>query len=91
VRELENKIEYAVAMTGGSFIRAEDLLLSGLPSDGDVGTFDEAKEAFEKEYLRRLLNAAKGNFELAARMAKRQRSHIYYLISKYGLKPSDFR
>jgi len=91
VRELENKIEYAVAMTRGNLILPEDLLLSGLPSEGDVGTFDEAKEAFEKEYLRRLLNAAKGNFEIAARMAKRQRSHLYYLINKYGLKPSDFR
>jgi two-component system response regulator GlrR len=91
VRELENKIEYAVAMTGGRCIAPEDLLLSGMPQDTEVRTFDDAKEAFEKEYLKKLLGATKGNFELAARIAQRQRSHLYYLINKYGFKPSDFR
>jgi two-component system response regulator GlrR len=54
-------------------------------------TFDEAKEEFEKEYLRRLLAATKGNFQEAARLAQRQRSGLYYLAKKHGLKPSDWR
>ena len=33
----------------------------------------------------------KGNFQKAAGLAKSQRSHLYYLMKKYGLKPSDFR
>jgi two-component system response regulator GlrR len=91
VRELENKIEYAVAMSGGSRITPEDILLSGVPQNLGLKTFDEAKQEFEKEYLRQLLGTTKGNFQKAAKMAKRQRSHLYYLMKKYGLKPSDFR
>jgi len=91
VRELENRIEYAVAMTGRSCIAPEDILFLGINHDPDIKTYDEAKEEFEKEYLRKLLGTTKGNFQKAARIAKRQRSHIYYLMKKYQLKPSDFR
>jgi two-component system response regulator GlrR len=91
VRELENKMGYAVAMTGRARIMPEDILLSGMTRDLEMKTFDEAKEEFEKEYLRRLLGATKGNFQRAARMAKRQRSHLYYLMKKYRLNPADFR
>ena len=91
VRELENKIEYAVAMTAGSRIVPGDILLSGMSQAPEMKTFDEAKEDFEKEYLRRLLAATKGNFQEAVRVAERQRSGLYYLAKKYGLKPSDWR
>jgi len=91
VRELENKIEYAVAMTTGSRIAPENILLSGITGDLEIRTLDEAKEEFEKEYLRKLLATTKGNLQKAARMAKRQRSDLYYLMKKYQLKPSDFR
>ena len=91
VRELENKIEYAAAMTSRSRIAPEEILLSGITQNPELKTFDEAKEEFEKEYLRKLLGTTKGNFQKAAKMAKRQRSHLYYLLKKYRLKPSDFR
>ncbi len=91
VRELENKIEYAVAMTRGSRIAVEDILFPGMTPELEIKGFGEAKDAFEKEYLRKLLNTTKGNFKKAAGLAKSQRSHLYYLMKKYGLKPSDFR
>lgn len=91
VRELENKIEYAVAMTSRSHIAPEDILLSAINQDLEIRTLDEAKEKFEKEYLRKLLATTKGNFQKAARLAKRQRSDLYYLMKKHHLKPSDFR
>ncbi len=91
VRELENKIEYAVAMSVGGRIAPEDILLSGIDQGAEMMTFDEAREEFEKEYLRRLLAATKGNFQAAARVANRQRSGLYYLAKKYKLKPSDLR
>jgi two-component system response regulator GlrR len=91
VRELENKIEHAVAMTAGTRMVPEDILLSGMGQGSVMRTFDEAKEEFEKEYLRRLLAATKGNFQEAARLAQRQRSGLYYLAKKHGLKPSDWR
>ena len=91
VRELENKIEHAVAMTAGTRMVPEDILLSGMGQGSEIRTFDEAKEEFEREYLRRLLAATKGNFLEAVRIAQRQRSGLYYLAKKYGLKPSDWR
>ncbi len=91
VRELENKIEYAVAMTQGKRISAEDILFPGAAPEAEMRGYGEAKDAFEKEYLIRLLNLTKGNLQGAARLAKSQRSHLYYLMNKYHLKPSDFR
>jgi len=91
VRELENRIEYAVAMTVKSRIVPEDILLSGATPDLEIRAFEDAKGEFEKEYLRKLLATTRGNFQLAAGMAKRQRSSLYYLIKKHRIKPSDFR
>ena len=92
VRELENKIEYAVAMSAGRRVVPEDILLSG--PDGpeqEMPAFDKAKEEFEKEYLRRLLAMTSGNLQEAVRIAQRQRSGLYHLAKKYGLKPADWR
>jgi two-component system response regulator GlrR len=57
----------------------------------EIRTFEEAKGEFEKEYLRKLLATTGGDFQLAARMSKRQRSTLYQLIKKHRLKTSDFR
>jgi two-component system response regulator GlrR len=91
VRELENRIEYAVAMTVRTRLVPEDLLFSEMTQDLEIRAFDEAREEFEKEYLRKLLATTGGDFQLAARMAKRQRSTLYHLIKKHRLKTSDFR
>jgi two-component system response regulator GlrR len=91
VRELENRIEYAVAMSSGPRIVPEDLLFSGATEGVEIRTFGEAREEFEKEYLRKLLATTGGDFQLAARMSKRQRSTLYHLVKKHRLKTSDFR
>jgi DNA-binding NtrC family response regulator len=41
---------------------------------------------FEKRYLRELLQQAKGNMSLAARMAGKERSRFGKLVKKYGLQ-----
>jgi two-component system, NtrC family, response regulator GlrR len=91
VRELENKIEYAVAMSGRSRIGPDDILISGPPADREIKTFDAATEEFERDYLEKLLRMTKGNVQKAAQLADKQRTHLYYLMNKFGLKPSDFR
>jgi two-component system, NtrC family, response regulator GlrR len=91
VRELENKIEYAVAMSGRSRIGPDDILISAPPIDREIQTFDAATEEFEKGYLEKLLRMTKGNIQKAAQLADKQRTHLYYLMNKFGLKPSDFR
>jgi len=92
VRELENTIEYATAMT------VQDVVTEELVLPGKAGTVEEAikplteaRDAFEKGYLVRLLESTQGNVSNAAAMAGRYRADLYVLLKKHGLNPSDFK
>ncbi len=91
VRELENCIEYAAVMTVQGVI-TEDLLL---PSQEEVNeslkSLKSAKEAFEKDYLTRLIELTQGNVSQAAKLAGKYRADLYELLKKYNLKPTNFR
>jgi two-component system, NtrC family, response regulator GlrR len=92
VRELENTIEYAVAMAVQDLI-TEDLILPVKDGavDEPVKPFKEARDAFEKGYLVRLLELAQGNVSSAATLAGRYRADLYTLLKKHGLNPGDFK
>jgi two-component system response regulator GlrR len=45
----------------------------------------EAKDAFEREYLRSILQRAGGNVSAAARMAGRNRTDFHELLRRHGL------
>jgi two-component system response regulator GlrR len=92
VRELENTIEYGVAMTVNDVL-TEDLILPWKNGAGEesVKPFKEAREAFEKSYLVRLLELARGNVSNAASLAGRYRADLYTLFKKHGLNPGDFK
>jgi two-component system response regulator GlrR len=92
VRELENTLEYAVAMTQQDVI-TEDLVLlrARLASQEPWRPLKEAKQAFEKDYLIRLLELSGGNVSRAARLAGKYRADFYDLLKKHGLKTEDFK
>ena len=92
VRELENTIEYAVAMTVRDVI-GEDLILPDRPENGEeaLQPLTEARDAFEKGYLVRLLELTRGNVSSAATMAGRYRADLYALLRKHGLNPGEFK
>jgi two-component system response regulator GlrR len=92
VRELENAVEYAVAMTSLDFI-TEDFLHHAKPAEspGSPKPFKEAKEAFEREYLRNLLELCQGNVSQAAKMAGKYRADFYDLLKKHNLQTADFK
>jgi DNA-binding NtrC family response regulator len=60
----------------------------GLAADYNL-PFKEAKEklqdAFEREYLKRLLKRAEGGIAGAARLAGIDRKYLYKLLEKHGL------
>ncbi len=92
VRELENTIERAVVMSPQNIITEEFLPLSpqeSSVSSGQLQPLTEAKENFEREYLRDLLKATQGNISRASQIAGRYRADFYKLLKKYGLHPSD--
>jgi len=96
VRELENTVEYAVAMTQQHFI-AEDFILQAQPAaqpaqnSESLKSFKEAKDAFEREYLRNLLELCQGNVSQAAKMAGKYRADFYDLMKKHNMQTADFK
>ena len=91
IRELENTVEYAVAMTKQNII-TEDLILQtqSINIEG-LKPFKSAKESFEKNYLIQLFELTKGNVSQAAKLAGKYRADVYELIKKYDIKLTDFR
>ena len=92
VRELEHVIEYAVAMTQTDVI-TEDLILLRTKSSAEEPwrPLKQAKGAFEKNYLIRLLELSGGNVSQAARLAGKYRADFYDLMRKHGLSVDDFK
>ncbi len=91
VRELENTIERAVVMSLHETITPEFLPLSPQETTqpGSLQPLTEAKEAFERGYLKDVLAATQGNISRASQIAGRYRADFYKLLKKYGLHPSD--
>lgn len=92
IRELENVIEYAAAMTDREYI-TDDLVLQtkGVVSQDPVRPLKQAKDAFEKSYLIYLLETCKGNITEVARYAGKYRADLYDLLKKHKLSPDDFK
>lgn len=86
VRQLVNVIEQCVALTSTPVIG------DALADDTTVmPTFAEARHQFELRYLRKLLQITRGNVTQAARMAGRNRTEFYKLLSRHTLDPNDFK
>ncbi|MGO9409605.1 MAG: sigma-54-dependent transcriptional regulator [Spirochaetia bacterium] len=93
IRELENVVERAVAVTEGTELLPKDLPanLRDLPAspgplaDSLVKPFAAAKDDFEREYLKALLAQAGGNISQAARISEIPRPNLYEKLKKHGL------
>ncbi|RLO44539.1 two-component system response regulator GlrR [Serratia marcescens] len=91
VRQLVNVIEQCVALTSAPVI-GEALVEQALEGENTaLPTFAEARNQFELHYLRKLLQITKGNVTQAARMAGRNRTEFYKLLSRHELDANDFK
>lgn len=91
VRQLVNVIEQCVALTSSPVI-SDALVEQALSGENSVlPTFVEARNQFELNYLRKLLQMTKGNVTNAARLAGRNRTEFYKLLSRHELDASDFK
>jgi two-component system response regulator GlrR len=91
IRELENKIKQAMILSHGPLIDSGDLDLKKEPKTKTLFSFNEAKRAFEKQYIIDVLELANGNVAEAARVAKKDRKDFYEVMKKYGVRPEEFR
>jgi len=91
VRQLVNVIEQCVALTSAPVI-SEALVQQALEGENTaLPTFADARNQFEVNYLRKLLQITKGNVTQAARIAGRNRTEFYKLLSRHELEATDFK
>lgn len=91
VRQLVNVIEQCVALSTSPVI-GDALVEQALEGENTaLPTFVDARNQFELNYLRKLLQITKGNVTHAARMAGRNRTEFYKLLSRHELDANDFK
>ena len=91
VRQLVNVIEQCVALTSSPVI-SDALVEQALEGENTaLPNFVVARNQFELNYLRKLLQITKGNVTHAARMAGRNRTEFYKLLSRHELDANDFK
>ncbi|MDP9065231.1 MAG: sigma 54-interacting transcriptional regulator, partial [Pseudomonadota bacterium] len=91
VRQLYNVVRQNVALSHGAIITAELVQQSLGGSPVRLPSFDEARDEFTRNYLSQILQIAAGNVSQAARLAKRNRTDFYKLLSRHQLLPEDFK
>ena len=95
IRELENVMERAAYMAGGSEITLEDLpgnIVEALHGEGACqgeGLCREGKG--ERVALEEALHASRGRIAEALALLGMNRSTFYYKLRRYGLRASDYR
>lgn len=89
-RELLERVRAALRMARGEEIDADDLQLGSEASD-EVPSFRDAKRAFERDYVGRVLRLCGGNISRAARIAKKDRKDFYDVLRRNGIDPDEFR
>ena len=87
VRELENRVKRAVIMAEGSRISAEDLDLMNA-EDESTCTLKAAREAADRQAIRRALARSDGNMSQTAKLLGISRPTLYDLVKQYGLDDS---
>jgi two-component system response regulator GlrR len=91
VRQLLNVVEQAVALAATEVI-PESLVRQALDAgDTALTPLDEARRAFERDYLVRILKITGGNVTKAARLAGRNRTEFYRLLERHSLEPGVFK
>ena len=79
-------------MTPQDFITEDFILLAKtMEKSESLKPFKEAKEAFEVENLRNLLQLFKGNVTKAAKMAGKYRADFYDLMNKHNMQTAGFK
>jgi len=91
VRQLENVVRQNVALATGPIISAELVQTALGMGPQRLPSFDEARDEFTRNYLSQILQITGGNVSQAARLAKRNRTDFYKLLSRHQLTPDEFK
>jgi two-component system response regulator GlrR len=91
VRQLYNIVHQNVALSSTRIITAEQVRSALGEQTQELPSFTEARDEFTRNYLSQLLQITGGNVSQAARLAKRNRTDFYKLLSRHRLIPEQFK
>ncbi|MEO1576375.1 MAG: sigma 54-interacting transcriptional regulator, partial [Pseudomonadota bacterium] len=91
VRQLANTVRQHVSVCQAPVISASLVQDSLGESSEQLMSFAEARDEFIRSYLAQLLTMTGGNVSKAARMARRNRTDFYKLLSRHNLDPDVFK
>ena len=91
VRPRANVREQTVAQATMKTIAATLLCQASGDEEHVFAPLDQARRAFERDYLVRILKMTRGNVTHAARLAGRNRTEFYRLLERHALQPSMFK
>ncbi|MDH3748030.1 MAG: sigma 54-interacting transcriptional regulator [Gammaproteobacteria bacterium] len=91
VRQLFNVVRQNVALSRSPVISAELVQQSLGEHAGKLLSFTDARDEFTRNYLSQILQITMGNVSQAARLAKRNRTDFYKLLSRHDLNPDQFK
>jgi two-component system response regulator GlrR len=92
VRQLRSVVEQtlALAVTPQAPVTLVRRLLRE-ETERDMAALDEARRAFEYDYLVQLLDITAGNVTHAARVARRNRTEFYKLLARHSIDPGSYK
>ena len=89
VRELRNLTERLAYLTPGDTVEPEDLVLIDSGGEAELlelaGSLAEATRDFQQHYIRKTIDAARGNMSGAARKLGLHRSNLYRKMRQLGM------
>jgi two-component system response regulator GlrR len=91
VRQLYNVVRQNVALSRSPVISGELVQQSLGEHAGKLASFSDARDEFTRNYLSQILQITTGNVSQAARLAKRNRTDFYKLLSRHDLNPDSFK
>jgi Nif-specific regulatory protein len=94
VRELRNLMERLAYLTAGDVVEADDLVLVESRDEESAmlrleGSLTEATRQFQQQYIRRTIDAARGNMSAAAKRLGLHRSNLYRKMRQLDMAGGD--
>jgi two-component system response regulator GlrR len=91
IRQLQAVVRQNATIAQTSVISAEIAEQAVGAGAAGLPSFDAARDEFTRNYLVQILQITGGNVSQAARLAKRNRTDFYKLLSRHQLSPDEFK
>lgn len=91
VRQLFDLVRQNVALSRGCLMSEEFVGKSLGSAASHLPSYDVARDQFAHDYLFKNLKSTSGNVSKSARLAKRNRTDFYKLLTRYRLQPDEFK